>query len=111
MRRRGRRPKSPVEPPGENWVARCVDLWRAHAGEPNAGQLGRALKPVHDAIGLADLLRALEHWLKSGDGKYGPDSFARSYRKILDDLEPIPVYDPDTGEPTAAFLAATRGGR
>ena len=84
-----------------NWVTSCTDLWHELAGAIPAGRLGRALKPVHTALGTEATLQTLRGWLAAGQAKYGPENFARSYRDYL----PIEPYLAN-GDANPAFLRA-----
>lgn len=73
-------PKSP-KPAPDSWTARLIDVWRSRAGEPNAGALLRACKPLVEQYGEDAVSAALGRFLDAGQGKYGAPSFASTFRE------------------------------
>ena len=58
------------------WVGQAIDVWRKHQGEPNAGKLGKALKPLLGRYDQPTLLARFENFAQSEDAKYSFPYFA-----------------------------------
>ena len=66
----------------ETWLTPYLDAWKAQGGEIEAGRLAKALRATHDAV--ADpprLAYGLSKWLLSDNARFGPEAFARDWRR------------------------------
>jgi len=67
------------------WLTPYFDLWKEHIGEPPAGRLAKAMKPVHDAHGPERTAKWFEAYLKEADPQYvSPENFAARYKQWAD---------------------------
>lgn len=89
-----REEKKQPSSPAANWLAPFIDLHREKAGEPNPGHLGKALKPVREALSRLypgslgevrdrGLLTLFGRWLDAGHATYGPNHFARTWKSYV----------------------------
>jgi hypothetical protein len=77
---------------GTNYVGRAIDLWRKHQGEPTAGKLGKALKPLVQRHGEVSVLRHLEVFAQSTDARFGFFHFAEHFNDFDPDAPAFPGY-------------------
>ena len=67
---------------GENWVSSAIDLWRDKAGEPNAGRLGKAMKPLEERWGAKTVLLVMDYYLDNEDAGFAtPERLAQNFVK------------------------------
>lgn len=64
-----------------SWIAAAGDVWKARRGEPNYGQIGKALQSLVAAHGPRQVLATWEGYLYDRDGKSfaTPQDFAANY--------------------------------
>lgn len=106
------------ENPRETWLTPYWDAWVARfGGKPPAGQLAKALKPLHDEYGLTQTVKHWGNYLASTAAPFvSPTRFAATFGEWAvprangrrDPLDAFPadarVYN-DDGTPTAAGRA------
>lgn len=61
-----------------NWTALLLDTWKEHAGDIDAGRLGKACIPMRGQRCFEDVQQGLVAFLRSGNGRFGPEVFVRS---------------------------------
>ena len=90
------------DPSKVTWLTPYWDAWiDAYGGKPSAGILSKALKPVHDEHGEAEVLRRWQHYLGRTPAEYAnPHRFASTFGRWEPKPEPMSPLsiDPSTVE-------------
>jgi len=97
--------------PEKAWTAEAIDDHRELRGEPTAGKLVKALKPLIDRYGWAIVRPVWRSWLSSEEGRFGPHNFAANFLALLKPPSKAAVSRPSVGAvalaEAAKFLGAT----
>lgn len=78
--RSGEREPKDVAQPNGNYVAQAIDIWREKQGEPVAGELGKALKPLVALHGVDLTLAHFARFTSSPDARFGFHWFAKHFK-------------------------------
>src|SRR3990167_3532902 len=89
-RKRGRNPVSAQERV-DSWLTPYWDAWVArYGGEPNGGQLAKALRKAHERHGAADLLPRWQRYLRETEAAFvNPAKFAATVGAWVPGEEPM----------------------
>ena len=82
--------KKPVRQDG--WSARAIGVWRQYQGEPVAGKLGAALKPLIIPHGVEEVLRRFAVFAQSADARFGFHHFREHFNTYGSDPLAGPAF-------------------
>ena len=74
------------------WSARAIDIWRQYQGEPVAGKLGSALKPLVVQHGADEVLRRFAVFAQSADARFGFHHFREHFNTYDSDALAGPAF-------------------